>query len=150
MTEYLDYEIAFHDEWGNAHVHCPFCDKVFKKDGVIMHIKRSPNHGDNTLRSWTKREEDILRECYPKKGASWCAKHINRTELAVKTKASLLGLKLEDEAKLRTKKKLVPCHKCKKSISRSKASHSKKYTCTDCKAEVRRKRSIEWSKKKKK
>lgn len=43
---------------------------------------------------WTESDIKILKRNYPRYGAKWCAKKLNRTEHAVHTKAYYMGIKM--------------------------------------------------------
>lgn len=60
-----------------------------KKEGKI--ITRSKNYANK----WTPEEDEIIKANYGKKGATWCAKQLNRTEKACIHRAGVFKIKRE-------------------------------------------------------
>lgn len=49
---HFKYEFSHTDEWNNTHVICPVCGFSFIQDGVMKHIIRSAQVGEESHGKW--------------------------------------------------------------------------------------------------
>lgn len=58
----IRYETSHHDEWGNLHVLCPVCGFVFSRDGVLKHVIRTAQVGEETHGKWLNENNIVWKK----------------------------------------------------------------------------------------
>lgn len=53
----IDYELSHYDEWNNQYVLCPVCGFTFCRDGVLKHIIRTAQVGEQTHTVWLEKKK---------------------------------------------------------------------------------------------